>query len=365
MKIVKPTLVLNKTVCMRNIELMQEKAKRHNLQFRPHFKTHQSLEIGGWFKELGIHQITVSSVTMAKYFANDGWDDISIAVPFNIHEIDQLNQLAKHVKINILVDSLELITMLNQKLTDEVGVFIKITTGYQRAGISSSSITYIEKVLQEIKQATNLNFKGFLSHSGHTYNARSRNEVQNIHFDTLVKMGRLKNHFIKDFPDIQISIGDTPACSISENFQNVDEIRPGNFVFYDLIQHKLGACNIDDIAVRMHCPVISKQQIRNEIVIYGGAVHFSKDWMQNIDGKPTYGRIILNRNGEKQLLGQSSYLCRLSQEHGILRVTHKEFQQIQIGDFVEIIPIHSCLTANAMGKLITTKGEEIDTLRCL
>jgi len=65
MEIIQPTLVLNKTRCLQNIELMAEKAKRHKLSFRPHFKTHQSAEIGSWFRMFGVDKITVSSVNMA------------------------------------------------------------------------------------------------------------------------------------------------------------------------------------------------------------------------------------------------------------------------------------------------------------
>ena len=47
---------------------MARKAKDNGLIFRPHFKTHQSIEIGEWFRESGVNKITVSSLTMANYF---------------------------------------------------------------------------------------------------------------------------------------------------------------------------------------------------------------------------------------------------------------------------------------------------------
>lgn len=362
MNIVRPTLVLNKTICLQNIELMQEKAKRHQLQFRPHFKTHQSIEIGRWYRELGVTQIAVSSVSMASYFASDGWDDITISIPFNINEIKELNTLLKVADINIVVDSPEIVQKLTGIIEKEIGVFIEISTGYNRTGVASTAYPVIDNILDEMSHDQKMTFKGFLSHAGNSYQARSRSEVQNIQFDAMQKLTRLKNTYLEKYPDLIISTGDTPTCSISNNFQNIDEIRPGNFVFYDLTQQVIGACNIDDIAVRMHCPVISKQAVRKEIVIYGGAVHFSKDWIENIDGKPTYGRIIINRNNEKILLGQISYLCRLSQEHGVIRVTSKEFDEIEIGDIVEVIPVHSCLTAHAMGHYTTTKGEIISMM---
>lgn len=364
MKIVRPTLVLNKTICLRNIEIMQQKAKRHNLRFRPHFKTHQSIEIGRWYRNMGVTQITVSSVTMAKYFASDGWDDITIAVPFNFYEIDDLNELAAKINITILIDNIELLDLVKDKLTSRVDVFIKISTGYYRAGISSNSISTIEELLKGISLADKLNFKGFLSHSGHTYLARSKNEIQNIHFDAIVKMGRLKKHFIQDYPNIEISIGDTPSCTTSENFQGIDEIRPGNFIFFDLSQHKIGVCSFDDIAVRLHCPVISKNPGRNEVIVYGGAIHLSKDHILNIAGKPSYGRIIIKKNNEDILLGSGSYVCRVSQEHGVLKLSSFEYSQINIGDIIQIVPVHSCLTANLMKKYITKKGNEISMMGC-
>ena len=70
---------------------MAAKAKNNNIIFRPHFKTHQSKKVGEWFREEGVDKITVSSVSMAKYFIEHNWKDITIAFPFNILEIDDIN----------------------------------------------------------------------------------------------------------------------------------------------------------------------------------------------------------------------------------------------------------------------------------
>jgi D-serine deaminase-like pyridoxal phosphate-dependent protein len=355
----KPTLVLNKTICLRNIELMAEKARRHNVELRPHFKTHQSVEIGRWFKDFGVSKITVSSVQMARYFNADGWDDITIAFPFNTLQTDELNALGENCHINIVVDNIESIKLLTQELKVDVGIFIKITTGFKRVGISNSATQEIDSLIKEIGTISQLRFKGFITHAGHTYESKSKNEVQNIQFDALQKMQKLKATFIKRFPGLIVSIGDTPGCSVSEYFQGADEIRPGNFVFYDLMQHNLGSCNIDDIAVRLHCPVISKQSYQNEIVVYGGAIHLSKDHIINIDGKPLYGRVVITSQNERKLLCNAEYVCRLSQEHGIIKVSPATFQKVNVGDIVEIIPVHSCLTAHCMGNYLTTKGETI------
>lgn len=78
-EIEKPTLILDSAICRANIQRMAERAQRNHVAFRPHCKTHQSSVIGEWFREMGVDKITVSSVEMATYFAENGWKDIIIA----------------------------------------------------------------------------------------------------------------------------------------------------------------------------------------------------------------------------------------------------------------------------------------------
>ncbi len=361
-EIIRPTLVIDKEKCLSNIEKMAQKAKDYHLRFRPHFKTHQSAEIGNWFRLYGVDAITVSSVKMAEYFVNNGWDDITIAFPVNLLEIPHINRLAANIKLNILVENKEAATALSAKIKHPLGIFIKIDTGHNRTGINSSRTGIIDNTLQILSKNKKLKFKGFLAHTGHTYTANSTNEIFSRHFDALLKLQSLKNKFKPKHPNLEISLGDTPSCTLCTNFNGVDEIRPGNFVFYDLMQQSLGVCEFDDIAVRVVCPVVAKHPSRNEIVIYGGAIHLSKEALLNVAAKRYYGRIVINIEGEKTLLGERNYVSKLSQEHGILRVTQKNFSLINVGDLIEVIPVHSCLTANLAQNYLTTDGEIIEMI---
>ena len=361
MNIVRPTLMVDREVCIRNIRRMADKAREKHLKFRPHFKTHQSAKIGEWFRELGVSAITVSSVSMASYFARNGWKDITIAFPVNVLEIGEINQLAAAIQLNLLVENQESLIFLDRFLTAEVGIFIEIDTGHHRTGILPEQTDRVDRLLGIIHSNEQLVFQGFLSHTGHTYEATSHNDIYNRHFDALLKLRGLKSRYRAIYPNLILSMGDTPSATLCENFNGIDEIRPGNFIFYDLMQHKLGVCRIEDIAVRLVCPVIARHSSRNEIVIYGGAIHISKDSITNIDGKELYGQVVIRLDGKKQLLDERNYLFRLSQEHGIIKVTPQNFGNFNIGDLVEIIPVHSCLTANLMNHFITTDGEPIAT----
>ena len=116
-EITRPTLVVDKETCLRNIERMTKKAAKYKLHFRPHFKTHQSAKIGEWFKLFGVNAITVSSVQMAEYFASNGWNDITIAISLNVLEMERINRLAASVKLNVLIENKEAALILAQKNT--------------------------------------------------------------------------------------------------------------------------------------------------------------------------------------------------------------------------------------------------------
>ena len=360
MNILEPTLIVNKLQVIENISKIRKKAIKSSVRFRPHFKTHQSAEIGNWFKELGVNCITVSSVRMAECFKKAGWKDITIAFPVNILEIERINELAKSVQLNLLVESVETAKNLVEELKHSVKVWINIDTGYHRDGIEWNKTHKIIQVASLIHNARNMQLTGILTHAGHSYKARTRTEILVIHENTINKMDQLREKLkLEGYNDLQISVGDTPTVSIADDFSQVDEIRPGNFVFYDLKQVQIGSCSEEEIAIRLACPVIAKYDERNEILVDGGAIHLSKDFIVDGSGRTIYGYISqpMDKGFSKV---KDAYVSAISQEHGTIKANNKDFfQNANIGDVVYIIPIHACLTTNLMAKLKTLSGKEI------
>jgi len=340
----KPTLLVDLQKCKTNINKMVDKAAYHKLQFRPHFKTHQSIRIGKIYKELGVNKITVSSVQMAEKFADQGWQDITIAFPYNPLEIKEIEDLSEKINLNILISSQKSAQKLLEITTHKFNYLIEVDAGYNRSGILSEDTQQIERT---IRRLTDHKFIGFLTHSGDTYQAKSVQEILNIHRHTLSKMSTLKNQFIQQFPQLIVSIGDTPSCTLAKDFDGADEIRPGNFAFYDHMQYNLGVCTFEDIAVCVACPVVDINEERNEIVIYGGAVHLSKEYILKNE-KKIYGQVVRLSNKSWNKYDEDIFVTSLSQEHGIIEASDKFISNIQIGDMLGVIPIHSCLTANLL-----------------
>lgn len=356
--ITRPTILIDEAKCRRNILNMKQKAEQNGAIFRPHFKTHQSGIIGEWFRQAGITSITVSSVEMAEYFVFHGWDDITIAFPVNLLEIDRINECAKRIHLNLLIEDPETASRLSEKLIASVGVFIKIDVGSGRTGIPINESKRIDILIEQIQKLPRLELKGLLTHAGHTYHAHNEQDIERIAHESLDKLHEIKQ---RSGNNLLISWGDTPSCSIVSQLRGADEWRPGNFVFYDRMQVELGSCRSEDIAVTVACPVVAKHHDR--VVIYGGAIHFSKEFLTSSNGERRFGKVF-NFNGfEATKAIEGARFSSISQEHGIIFLPEKELKKIEVGDILAVQPVHSCLTVSAMKSYLSLTGEQIPCMK--
>ncbi|MEP5613139.1 MAG: alanine racemase [Cyclobacteriaceae bacterium] len=349
MKITKPTLLVDKEKCLENIRRMAIKAKAANAYLRPHFKTHHSAEIGEWFREFGVDKCTASSVEMAGYFAKAGWDDITIAFPYNSLESEDISEIAKTTALNILIESEESLHLANTLIQNPVGYFLKIDIGTHRTGIDPEKLSLIKRLVQS--STDKVKFQGFLGHAGHTYYS-PKAEIPSIFTNSVDILNKLKAQF-----GGVISYGDTPSCSMIDDLSGIDEIRAGNFVFYDWMQKEIGSCDIDDISVCLASPVVAIHEEREEVVVFGGGVHLSKEGLEE-NGAKCFGKAVrLKTNGwGSQVVGN---VRKISQEHGVVQVPAAEISKLKLGDLLGILPIHSCMAADLQGHYFSTGGEKI------
>ena len=359
----KPTLLLDEQKTRANIRRMCQKAAQQGVHFRPHFKTHQSAAIGEWFREEGVCCITVSSIDMALYFARHGWQNITIAFPVNIRQIAEICQLASTIKLGVLVESPETVQFLakNISLPTDLDTWIKVDAGAHRTGLPWQQAEAILRLAHEIQSTPGLHLSGLLTHAGNTYGAASPAEVCRRYTESVNRMLELRQKLAQDgLAGLEVSVGDTPGASLCD-FGPVDEVRPGNFVFYDSKQLQIGSCKWGDISVALACPVVAKHADRQQIVIYGGAIHLSTESLM-VEDRSIYGRVALP-DGEswgEPLSGAA--VVSLSQEHGLIKLADKDFNRIQVGDLICVFPAHSCLTVQAMREYLTLDGQVIGTM---
>ncbi|MDT8401593.1 MAG: alanine racemase, partial [Bacteroidales bacterium] len=344
-----------------NIEYMVNKARENDLIFRPHFKTHQSLAVGRWFRQYGVDRITVSSLKMAYYFARDNWKDILVGIAYNPREYGLYEKLAEKCKIRLTIGCPEAARLLAGQCRFQAEVMIKIDTGYNRTGIKWNDSINLNRTIDYLNKNSKIKIRGLMTHDGSTYGLGSREKITEHYLRSVKRINKSRED--SGIRDLIVSVGDTPSASLTESFGNVDELRPGNFVFYDLMQHLNGTCDFNNIAMALICPVIDIRPSSGTIVIHGGAVHFSKESLK-VDGKPVYGMLVPTDSSGWHHPENKMYISSLSQEHGIIECPEQKLVEgLQPGDLLAVIPVHSCLTADCMGSYTLTSGKTIDHMR--
>lgn len=337
-----PAFVVDRTIVQRNCDRMREKAARSGVVFRPHVKTHKTMEIGRMQHGGEAGPITVSTLAEAEFFAANGFHDITYAVPLAPEKLERVAGLAARVeRLNILIDSataLHSLESFNRASETVFDVFLKLDCGYHRAGVDPEAESSVALALA-IHDSPAARYRGVLVHAGHSYHARNAAEIRSIAAEETACVSA----FAANVPGVDTirSIGSTPTASVVETFTGCDEVRPGNYVFFDAFQATIGSCDISDVAVSVLATVIGSYPDRGSLVIDAGALAMSKDsGPDHVEPQFGYGIVC-----DRALHPLALKLVALSQEHGKIVGDPREIATLPVGAQLRIIPNHSCLTA--------------------
>jgi len=339
-----PSLLLDIERLRQNAVRVSEIATRNRVRLRPHIKTHKCIEVARIQTAGYGGAITVSTLAEARAFSKHGFSDITYAVPIEQGKFDEaIDILRSGVKLNLLTDDAGTVRLLDEaagKAGVKFDVFLKIDCGTHRVGVEPHTAEAIE-IPRLLSDAANLHFAGILTHAGHSYNAHSKEEIFEVaqhERDSMVELAeRLRGQSI-EVPTV--SIGSTPTISCVDHLEGIDEIRPGNYIFYDAFQSTLGSCGLEDTALTVLAAVVHRDRTRRRIVVDAGAVALSKDrGPVGLDPACGYGHVLDIEGNETGMRVTS-----LSQEHGEIEAG-EWFERFKVGDRLRILANHSCLTA--------------------
>ncbi len=338
-----PCLLLDINRVRRNADRMTDVVHRNNVRLRPHVKTHKCIEVARIQTQGHDSAITVSTLAEARAFAKHGFTDITYAVPIERGKFDDaIEILQSGVKLNLLTDDAETVRALDaaaSKVGVEVDVFVKIDCGTHRVGVEPYSGEAID-IPRLISDSKKLNFAGILTHAGHSYDAKSRSGILDVarhERDSMVELAARLGR--KGIAVPTVSVGSTPTMTCVDHLDGVDEIRPGNYIFFDGYQATLGSCSFEDTALTVLAAVIHKGKDR--VVIDAGGIALSKDrGPVGLDPSCGYG-YVLDIEGNKTGLRVTG----LSQEHGEIEAAGNSIDRFKVGDRVRVLANHSCLTA--------------------
>jgi D-serine deaminase-like pyridoxal phosphate-dependent protein len=345
-----PALLLDLDVVERNLAHMAERARRLGVSLRPHVKTHKCIELGRRQVAHGATGITVSTLFEAAAFARSGFTDLTWAFPLDPTHIPHARRIAESATLRVVVDDLATAQAL---AGTGLHVWLKVDCGYHRAGVDPSS-QYALEVARALGTERGLTFDGILSHSGHAYRTRNRTEAAQVAEQERQVMVWFAELLCKDgLPVRGVSVGSTPAMAAVEDLTGVTEARPGNYVFYDRTMVLIGCCAPEDVGVTVLASVVSHQPGASHFVVDAGALSLSKDvGPTHLDLPPAMGEI---RSAPHLTLAS------LSQEHGVVRAATPAAIEgkFAVGERVEIVPNHSCLTMAHFDEYVVVQGGEV------
>lgn len=341
-----PSLILDLARVRRNAERMSARATALGVRIRPHVKTHKCVEVAKIQTAGHDGGITVSTLEEARAFAANGFRDITYAVPIERGKFGAAFELMQRgVQLNLLTDDIETVFAMDAVAADsgvKPNVFVKVDCGYHRVGVEPTSESAIA-IPQAISDAKHLEFAGILTHAGHSYDVATRDEIVAIarqERDVMVEMKHRLNDAGVEVPTV--SVGSTPTMSLVDDLTGIDEIRPGNYIFYDNFQATLGSCSFDDPALTVLTAVVHRDESQRKLVIDAGGIAMSKDrGPVELDSRCGYGRVLDIDGTDTEMR-----LTKVSQEHGQIEAGDSEsFDSFKVGDRVRILANHSCMTA--------------------
>ncbi|NNH33497.1 DSD1 family PLP-dependent enzyme [Rhizobium sp. SEMIA 4085] len=362
--LVTPTLLVDRGRLERNVQRLAERAKKLGVVLRPHMKTAKSIDVARQVFPREPGPITVSTIAEAEYFASHGFRDITYAVGMSPASAIRAMELCRRtgVDLKLLLDTVEQADALGdvRKATGVTpSIFIELDCDDHRGGVKPDDSRLLEVANRVVAAGANL--VGVLAHAGESYSLSTP--------DALVKAAENERSATVRAAEILrahghacpiVSLGSTPTAHFAENLEGVTELRAGVYMFFDLVQHGVGVCDIDDIAISVLATVIGAKPEKGWVLVDAGWMALSRDRgtsNQRVD--QGYG-VVCDERGR---VLKDVVVSQASQEHGILSIragSEKTMPALPVGTRIRILPNHACAMAAQHDFYNVINGESPD-----
>ena len=322
------------------------------------------------------------------------------------------NSLAPE-SISVIIDNADAFAKFHSVLTthpafqpaQKLGVFIKIDTGYHRAGITTSSPKFgplVDAVLA--KDSTKggdgaVVLKGFYSHFGHSYAGNSEDDAASGLIEELLGL-EVAAQFVpaEKRKGLVLSIGATPTATAAQNMlthssprviefhailkrlkeQFALELHAGVYPVLDCQQVATHArpaegearegfqpLNKDAIAIRMLVELTSvyTEREKPEALVSAGSLAMGREPCKSYPGwgivTGSLGNSKTSSVYDERAEKTGWIVGRISQEHGILtwEGDRSKCNELSIGDKVEVWPNHACVAGAGFGWYLVVDSE--------
>jgi D-serine deaminase-like pyridoxal phosphate-dependent protein len=249
--------------------------------------------------------------------------------------------------LKIIIDSIagaQAIVSFGNEHGEAFEVWIEVDVDGHRSGIppEGEALLPVGRTLHE----GGMRLGGVIAHAGSSYDYDEPEALRKIaeqeRRTTVLAAERLRQ---AGLPCPVVSVGSTPTALSAQALNGVTEVRAGVYVFFDLVMHNIGVCDIQDIALSVLTTVIGHQEEKGWAIVDAGWMAMSRDrGTQKQKHDFGYGQVC-TEDGEP-IAGY--VLDSANQEHGILcraQGLDKEIAaRFPIGTRLRILPNHACAT---------------------
>lgn len=343
-----PALILDERRMLRNIERLRTHLDSLGVPLRPHLKTAKSVEVARHLLTDGTGPATVSTLKEAEVFAAAGVRDIIYAIGIAPQKLPRVLEIrATGCDLAIMVDSAEqarAVVAASQQSGDAIPTLIEIDSDGERSGLRPDDPLVVE--IGRILSEGGAELRGVLTHAGASYRAVGPEAIAEVaEIERRAAVSAADRLRAAGLPVPVVSVGSTPTAHFVRDLSGVTEVRAGNYVFFDLVMHGIGVCDLDDIAISVLTTVIGHQRDRSLVVVDAGWMALSRDRgtaHQQVD--QGYG-VVCPFMGEPY---DDLIVTGTSQEHGLMEVrpgSDGPLPDLPVGTMLRILPNHACATA--------------------
>lgn len=330
-----PSVLIDLDIVEANIARTQARCDELGLRLRPHIKTHKMPEFAQMQVDAGAQGIACQKVSEAEIFVDAGFNDIQI--PYNIvgeRKVARLVELAKRCKISVTVDSVAVVDGIAKTAREQgvrIAVLIELVTQGRRTGIDIAGSIALAKYIQN--QSDCLDFAGIMA------------------YPVKAETSEMLRGCLQVFKDAGIDVplvsgGSSGAIHDEQAVTELDEIRMGNYIFYDWRGVTDGWATQENCAMTVRVSVVSANE-SDRVILDGGSKTLSSD---NIDGM--YGHVVESPDAR---------IYKLNEEHAYVDFSDCDSVPA-VGDILHIIPVHSCVVTNLHNQVFGVRGDTIETV---
>ena len=353
-----PSLLIDKSVLLKNIKTMSDYTIKNNINLRPHAKSHKISEIAKMQIKHGAIGICVATLYEAEVMSKNNIENILITTPItNLNSENKLCKLIKSSKnIMLIIDSIYGLKFL-EKIAIKIKKKINILVDCDIMGIGSNKIrrTGAKSIKEIVNLASLININEHLNYMGITAYAGDVQHINNYNerkIETTIRhnyLNKIINKLKKENLSPQIiSGGGTGSYDIDTKSKLFTELQTGSYIFndveYDNVNTYKSNTNPFKSGLFIASSIISIIDDYNYIVD-AGLKAFSTD--SKYLPKPMGS---LPKNSKYTFMGD---------EHGKITLPRESNKKLNYGEIIIIQPSHCDPTVNLYDKCYLIEKDKI------